>query len=149
MVNIYMKDAYRVAFYDVIKETQITTGYDLPEELEAYVVMLLAHFIDRHDYLPERSFAESYLKLRRPADLSAKELGDTCLFVTGVFPTYGRKHGLNRRYYQDIGIGSYEMVAEVMHPSLFTQLATHFHFLSDFIEITTNSAKQRHSNLFR
>ena len=134
-----MKDAYRVAFYDVVKETQAKTGYDLPEHLEAYVVMLLAYNIDRPNYLPEDSFAEAYLRLSRPADLSAKELGDTCLFVTGVFPTYGRKHGLNRKYFQDIGAGSYEIVAEVMHPDLFKELATHFHFLSDFIEITTHS----------
>jgi hypothetical protein len=144
-----MKDAYRLAFYDVVRESQETTGYELPEHLESYVVMLLAHHIDRPDYLPEKSFAEAYLSLQRPAGLSAKELGDTCLFVTGVFPAYGRKHGLNRRYFQDIGIGSYEMVAEVMHPDLFTQLATHFHFLSDFIEVTVNSAKRSHSNLFR
>src|SRR5210317_2490477 len=120
LLNTYMEDAYRVAFYDVVKETQAKTGYDLPENLEAYVVMLLAHNIDRPDFLPEDSFAQAYLKLSRPADLSAKELGDTCLFVTGVFPTYGRKHGINRRYYQDIGIGSYEMVAEVMHRDLFS-----------------------------
>ena len=144
-----MKDAYRLAFYDVVRESQETTGYELPEHLESYVVMLLAHHIDRPDYLPEKSFAEAYLSLQRPAGLSAKELGDTCLFVTGVFPAYGRKHGLNRRYFQDIGIGSYEMVAEVMHPDLFTQLAIHFHFLSDFIEVTVNSAKRSHSNLFR
>jgi hypothetical protein len=144
-----MKDAYRVAFYDVVKEAQAETGYELPVDIEAYVVMLLAYQIDRPDFLPELSFAESYLKLKRPSDLSAKELGDTCLFVTGVFPTYGRKHGLNRRYYQDIGIGSYEMVAEVMNMDLFTQLATHFEFLSDFIEVTVNSSKQKHSNLFR
>lgn len=144
-----MNDAYRLAFYDVIKETQATTGYELPENIEAYVVMLLAHHIDRTNFLPEDSFAEAYLKLKRPSDMSAKELGDTCLFVTGVFPTYGAKHGINRRYFQDIGIGSYEIVAEVMHTDLFTQLATHFDFLSDFIEITTNSAKQTHSNLFR
>jgi hypothetical protein len=144
-----MKDAYRVAFYDVVKETQSKTGYNLPENLEAYVVMLLAHFVERPDYLPNDSFAESYLQLKRPAGMTAKELGDTCLFVTGVFPTYGSKHGLKRRYFQDIGIGSYEMVAEVMHPDLFSQLAIHFHFLSDFIEVTVNSAKHSHSNLFR
>jgi len=136
-----MEDAYRVAFYDVVKETQAKRGYDLPENLEAYVVMLLAHNIDRPDFLPEDSFAQAYLKLSRPADYSAKELGDTCLFVTGVFPTYGRKHGINRRYYQDIGIGSYEMVAEVMHRDLFLQLALHFDFLSNFIEVVTNNNK--------
>jgi hypothetical protein len=144
-----MNDAYRVAFYDVVKETQANTGYELPEHLEAYVVMLLAHHVDRPNYLPEDSFAEAYLKLSRPGDMSAKELGDTCLFVTGVFPTYGRKHGLNKKYYQDIGIGSYEIVAEVMHTDLFTQLATHFDFLSNFIEVTIHSSKDVQSNLFR
>lgn len=144
-----MNDAYRIAFYDVVKETQADTGYELPEHLEAYVVMLLAHHIDRPDYLPEKSFAEAYLSLKRPAGMTAKELGDTCLFVTGVFPTYGRKHGLNRKYFQNIGIGSYEMVAEVMHTDLFTELAIHFDFLSDFIEVTTSAPKLQHSNLFR
>ena len=144
-----MNDAYRLAFYDVIKETQAETGYELPEHLEAYVVMLLAHHVDRTNFLPEKSFAEAYLKLTNPADYSAKELGDTCLFVTGVFPSYGRKHGINRRYYQKIGIGSYEMVAEVMHTDLFSQLAVHFEFLSDFIEISTNSSKHEMNNLFR
>ena len=145
-----MKDAYRLAFYDVVRESQETTGYELPEHLESYVVMLLAHHIDRPDYLPEKSFAEAYLTLQRPAGLSAKELGDTCLFVTGVFPAYGRKHGLNRKYFQNIGIGSYEMVAEVMHTDLFTELARHFNFLSEFIEVTTTAtAKYQHSNLFR
>ena len=144
-----MNDAYRLAFYNVVKETQAKTGYDLPEHIEAYVVMLLAHHVDRPDFLPEETFAQAYLKLSRPADYSAKELGDTCLFVTGVFPTYGKKHGLNRRYFQDIGIGSYEMVAEVMHTDLFAQLADHFDFLSDFIEVSTHSSKLQTNNLFR
>lgn len=144
-----MNDAYQSAFFDVVKETQAKTGYDLPEELEAYVVMLLAHYLDRTNYLPDDSFAETYLKLQRPADLTAKELGDTCLFVTGVFPTYGSKHGIKRTYYQEIGIGSYEMAAEVMHTDLFTKLAHHFTFLSDFIEVTITPAKLTHKNLFR
>lgn len=144
-----MKDAYRSAFFDVVKETQAKTGYDLPEHLEAYVVMLLAHYVERPDFLPEDTFAQAYLSLQRPAGLSAKELGDTCLFVTGVFPTYGSKHGLKRTYYQKIGIGSYEMVAEVMHPDLFTQLATHFEFLSDFIDSVTHSPTSVRNSLFR
>ena len=144
-----MKDAYRTAFFDIVKETQAKTGYELPEHLEAYVVMLLAHFVERPDYLPEKSFAEAYLKLSRPANISAKELGDTCLFVTGVFPTYGSRHGIKRTYYQKIGIGSYEMVAEVMHPDLFGQLARHFETLSDFIDSVTHSPTYVRNNLFR
>jgi hypothetical protein len=130
-----MKDAYTSAFYEVVQETKVRSGYELPEQLEAYVVMLLAHHMDRPDFLPESSFAETYLKLSRPVDYSAKELGDTCLFVTGVFPKYGAHRGLNRKYYSSIGIGSYEMVSEVMHKDLFSSLAKHFEFLSEFIEV--------------
>ena len=144
-----MKDAYTEVFYDIVRETQVDTGYELPEYIEAYVVMLLAYHIDRPNFLPEKSFAEAYMKLRKPADYSAKELGDTCLFVTGVFPTYGKKHGLNRRYYQDIGSTSYEMVAEVMNGELFNSLATNFVFVSDFIDITLRSSKHELNNLFR
>jgi hypothetical protein len=144
-----MKDAYTEVFFNIVKETKVETGYELPEHIEAYVVMLLAHNVERPDFLPKSSFAEAFLKLRNPADHNAKDLGDACLFLTGVFPTYGRKHGLNRRYYQDIGSTSYEMVAEVMNGELFSTLATHFVFVSDFIELTVNSSKLKHSNLFR
>ena len=144
-----IEDAYRLAFYNVVKDTQSRSGLELPEHIEAYVVMLLANFVDKPDFLPKESFAEAYLKLSRPGNLSAKELGDTCLFVTGVFPTYGRKYGINRNYYMKIGIGSYQMVAEVMHGDLFGSLAQHFEFLSDFIDTTIHSATELRSNLFR
>ena len=149
MLNIYMKDAYTEVFFNIVKETQVDTGYELPEPVEAYVVMLLAHNLDRPDFLPEDSFAEAYLKLRKPYDYTAKELGDACLFVSGVFPTYGARHGINRTYYQEIGSSSYGLVAEVMNGELFNTLATHFVFVSDFIDITIHSSKQKHSNLFR
>lgn len=144
-----MQDAYTNVFYDVVKESKGKHGYELPEDIEAYVVMLLASYIDRPSFLPEETFAQAYLKLSRPANYSAKDLGDLCLFVTGVFPAYGSKHGINRKYYQDIGSSSYEMVSEVMNPDLFVPLSQHFAFVSDFIELTIHSSKQKHSSLFR
>jgi len=143
-----MKDAYVNAFHGVVKETQATTGLELPENLEAYIVMLLASNMDKPNFLPERSFAEAYLKLRNPANYSAKELGDTCLFVSGVFPTYGKKHGLSKSYYQGIGISSYDMISEVLNGELFSQLAFHFCFLSEFIECAV-LPKQLNSDLIK
>ena len=143
-----MKDAYVDAFRSVVIDTQAETGFELPESIEAYVVMLLAHNLDRPDFLPEDSFAQAYLKLRRPGDYAAKDLGDACLLVTGVFPLYGIKHGLDRSYYQDIGISSYEIVSETLNGELFSQLSTHFVFISDFISEATRAAKRSHNNLF-
>jgi len=128
-----MKDAYTTAFYDVVKETQSTSGYELPQHLEAYIVMLLSDFVERTDFLPEKSFAEAFLSVQRVGQ--AKELGDVCLFVSGVFPTYKKRFGLSRKYFQDIGASSYERCS-IMNEDLFIQLATHFNFLSEFIEIS-------------
>ena len=141
-----MKDAYTTAFYDVVKETQATSGLELPHHVEAYIVMLLSDFVDRDDIPPDSTFAEMFLTIRNQQQ--AKALGDTCLFVAGAFPRLKARHGISRRYYQDIGSTSYEMASE-MNNELFPTLAKHFVFLSEFIEVTVNSPKLTHSNLFR
>ena len=139
-----MEDAYRSAFYEVVKETQDKTGYELPEHIEAYVVMLLSHQTDRPNFLPTTSFAEMFLTAHTPGQ--RKELGDTCLFVSGVFPYIGNKKGVNRSYYRDMGTTSYEMLSEHWHPELFSHLAKHFDFLSGFIEVLF-SQENKLSNL--
>ena len=146
MLNIYMKDAYTTAFYDVVKETQSNTGHELPQHIEAYIVMLLSDFVDRNDIPPDSTFAEMFLSIKDASQ--AKQLGDTCLFVSGAFPTYKKHQGINRRYFQDIGSTSYEMASN-MNTELFPVLARHFVFLSEFIELTVNSSKLTQSNLFR
>ena len=146
MLNIYMKDAYTIAFYDVVKETQSTSGLELPHHIEAYIVMLLSSFVERNDIPPESTFAEMFLTIKNKQQ--AKALGDTCLFVSGAFPKLKARYGINRRYYQDIGATSYEM-ASAMNNELFPALAKHFVLLSEFIEVTVNSPKLPHSNLFR
>ena len=129
-----MKDEYTTAFYDIVKEASETTGYQLPLEIEAYVVMLLADKIDKPNFLPETSFAESLLALKQPYRLSAKELGDTCLFVTGVFPEYG----ISVDYYSNIGKSSYTLIQQGMNIELFSSLATRFDFIREFINLTVN-----------
>ena len=136
-----MKDAYTSAFYDAVKETQEKTGYELPEHLEAYVVMLLASFVEKPDYLPEKSFAETYLILIQKRSPNIKALGDTCLFVTGVFPQYKNRYGLDIDYFSSIGSNSYLQVSEIMHPDLFVELGNKFSYIRDFISLTVNPTK--------
>jgi hypothetical protein len=137
-----MKTEYTNAFFDVVRETKETHGYDLPVELESYIVFLLASYLDRPNFLPESSFAEVYLKLERPYTQNAKQLGDACLFVTGVFPTYGARKGLDITYYSNIGKSSYSMASEYLNINLFDNLSTHFDVLREFIDISINKHKR-------
>lgn len=132
-----MKDEYTSAFYDIVKEATVTTGYQLPVEVESYVVMLLADKIDSPNFLPTTSFAEEFMKLKRPYRTNAKELGDTCLFVTGVFPEYGM--GID--YYSNLGKASYDMATDTLNIELFSTLSGHFDFIRKFINITITPVK--------
>jgi len=143
-----MNDAYVDAFRRVVQETQEETGFELPEHFEAYISMLLANYVDKTNFLPVPGFYQKYLKLKQEPRQNSKELGDVCLFVSGVFPSYGSKYGLNKKYYTQIGISSYEIAGEMLKYEMFFQLAKHFEVLREFIELTTNSQKFD-SKLFR
>jgi len=132
-----MRDEYFVPMNELIVHTRTETGYELPEDLEVYVSALLSSFIDKPKFLPERSFAEAYSALNTRDYISAKELGDTCLFLSGVFPKYGKRYGLNKGYYREIGSSSYDIASGILKISVFDLLAKHFDFVSEYIQITT------------
>ena len=125
MLNIFMQDAYVAVFQDVVSTAREQTGIEFPLHIEHYVVALLAEHVDRADFLPKNSFAESLLTVHNSR--TAKELGDTCLFVTGVFPNYG----IDRDYYISIGQTAYTRI----YTELFNTVSVHFATISDFINV--------------
>lgn len=117
-----MQDAYVQAFVELATSARETTGIELPAHIEHYVVCLLAVHVDRNDFLPKHSFAHSLMTIKRSGD--AKTLGDTCLFVASVFPTYG----VNEQYYTDIGRSAYNAIDLEM----FQTISVHFDTVKTF-----------------
>ena len=113
------------AFTELVSNTRTETGVELPMLVEHYVVALLADHVDKNTFLPEHSFAESLMTIRNSR--TAKELGDTCLFVTGVFPNYG----IDRDYYISIGQSAYTRI----DTELFNTVSVNFATISDFINV--------------
>lgn len=117
-----MQDAYVQAFVQLATSARETTGIELPAHIEHYVVCLLAVHVDKTDFLPKQSFAHSLLTIKRSGD--AKTLGDTCLFVTSVFPRYG----VNEQYYTDIGRSAYNAI----NLEMFQTISVHFDTVKRF-----------------
>lgn len=130
---------YNIVFHKLVQGTQTDTGYTLPDDIAHYLSMLLANYIDNPGFLPKVSFAESYSKLSHRDVLSAKELGDVCLFLSGVFPEYGERWGLNKTYYKSIGSSSYDIASRSLNHRLFYVLATEFDFVSGFLTCVTRN----------
>ena len=129
-----MSDEYISAFQNLINQTKEVYGYELPFPLEQYVVTLLANHVDRPNWMPEDSFIETYARIKNSRD--AKQLGDECLFLCGVFPDYGRRKGLDIEYYGSIGSTSYIRASQALNMMLFESLSIHFRFLSHVINLT-------------
>ena len=128
-----MQDAYVQVFADCVRKAREQTGIELPYHIEHYAVALLAVHVDRTDFLPKHSFAHSLYTIRNSR--TAKELGDTCLFVTGVFPRYG----VNRQYYSDIGKTAYSQI----ELDLFRDITLAFDTIQTLIHCTvTNQVQQ-------
>jgi len=125
-----MQDAYVQAFVRLATSAREETGIELPAHIEHYVVCLLAVHVDATHFLPKQSFAHSLLTIQRSGD--AKTLGDTCLFVTSVFPEYG----VNERYYTDIGVTAYNSI----NTELFQTISIHFETVKTFTRYACRGA---------
>jgi hypothetical protein len=130
-----INDIYIEAFRNVIHETERVTGYTVPEPVKTYVVMLLSSYMDRTNFMPNCAFIEELLSLY--SHRKAKELGDTCLFLTGVFPEYGKRYGIDKNYYIGIGMESYNIASRQLNDQLLKMLSDNFSYLQRFIEIST------------
>jgi hypothetical protein len=142
-----INDTYIEAFRNVVKETGRVYGYTVPEPVQTYVVMLLSSYMDRTNFMPNRGFTQELLSLY--SYRKAKELGDTCLFLTGVFPEYGKRYGIDKNYYMGIGMESYRIASEKMNDQILKMLSENFSYLQRFIEISTKPTILRDISICR
>ena len=132
-----MKDIYIRTFYTLIKERERETGFNMPDTVECYCVMLLAERVEKTDLIPDPSFAEKYLQLYSTKNhAEIKHFADDCLFFTSILPEYGNKRGLNMDYYATLGISSYYAYGDLVNESVYTQMGNYFYHLQKFLEST-------------
>ncbi len=127
-----IKDEYVSVFRDCLTDTSLKQGYTLPDDIEAYVAVLLGSFIDEPDFLPSPTFIEAYMNNTMPS----KDLADVCLFVRGVFPKYG-----NKSHITTIGKSSYDNAGRQLRMRMFEDISQNFEMVVKIIRISTRPAK--------
>lgn len=134
-----MSDQYVNTFFNFVKESQQQTGFTFPEQVEAYLVFLLADRTTKNNIIPDPSFAEKYLQLYHTNNFDEiKQFADDCLFFTSLMPMWGKRRGLGMDYYASLGISSYYAYSDLTNKLFYTQLGNWFYTLRDFLELTMN-----------
>lgn len=110
------------------------TGFTIPDLLEDYLVGLLSTRLRETELIPEPSFGERYLNLQElnRAHLF-QEYADQCLFFVSLLPEYGKRRGLDIKYYATLGIASYYSVGDAIQDDRFIQLGNWFYHLQKFL----------------
>jgi len=110
------------------------TGFTIPDLLEDYLVGLLSTRLRETELIPEPSFGERYLNLQElnRAHLF-QEYADQCLFFVSLLPEYGKRRGLDIKYYATLGIASYYSVGDSIQDDRFIQLGNWFYHLQKFL----------------
>ena len=122
--DIYVRESY-----DLVRRAECELTINLAHEIEAYVVHLFAHYLDK----PNVNTVPVGVKLLSAANLPVqsrkdvlKSVGDECLLINSM--EWGKTRWPTEVYYSDMGQMAYISRAYAQHPTedLFDGLALEF-----------------------
>ena len=144
-----METAYVTAFYNLVKITSENQGYEIPADIESYIVFFLAEYIKNRGFPPEKAFILTLNDIKKSGKVipRSKVFAEDCLFLTGFCPLYAKKHNINLKYYSGLGASSYYDYAYATRDDFFVKLGDLFEFLRDFVSEVLNSSPTNISDL--
>ena len=122
--EVYVKESY-----ELIKRAESTLTVNLPHDLEAYLVHLFAHYLDKPNVNTEplgvKLMSSNMLPTNQRKHI-LKEVGDECLIINSM--EWGKPKWPSNSYYADLGTTAYMSRAYAGRPpeGLFDDLAYEF-----------------------
>lgn len=122
-------ETYVKESYELIKEAETALSINLEHNVEAYVVHLFAHFLDK----PQVNTEPVGIKLMASANLPVaqrkvllKDVGDECLLINAM--EWNKRRWPTDTYYAEMGQSAYVTRAFVVRPieDIYDDLALEF-----------------------
>jgi len=122
--EVYVRESY-----ELIKEAEHKLTVNLDHNVEAYIVHLFAHFIDKPKINTEplgiKLLSSNQLPVKQRKTV-LKEVGDECLLINAM--EWGKSRWPSSSYYQQLGQTAYQSRAWITQPveEVFDDLAVDF-----------------------
>ena len=130
--------SYIRASWEIVMECESLSQVSLDEEMEAYLVHMMARNFCRTDFPPSIMCLE-FTRARTPEDF--RQIGDSCLFVDAW--DIQRATLVGRDYYEKLGQAAYTCAAGVSRPvdQLLSRIASEFSVLSRVLRVVKPRAE--------
>lgn len=135
-------------WHSLVKEASQASGIDLNEDLESYLVFLLMQHSRSTEMIAKPfalDFLESIKSSKRENQAILREVGDTCLIFSGLFPKSAARKRVGISYYVKLGQSAYGSLSGSYHNHLallFNELCEHFIQLMDVLHALRTSNPQ-------
>lgn len=140
MAALILEPTTTAQWQRLVQEASAHASRTLAEDLESYLVFLLARCCAQTDVL-QRVMALEYLHgLAAQGSVRnerLRDVGDYCLLFTGLFPHLARRRLVRISYFVEIGRSAYLQLSEAAHQSaanLYSDLSTAFVMLMDVLQ---------------
>jgi hypothetical protein len=130
---------------NIIHEAEIACSTTLPDELEAYVVMLMLRYMDKPELTRQIMATQLLEGLKQHAsarEASLQRVGDACLLFSGLFPGLAEKRLVKISYFINLGRGAYATVSRTSN-DLYALLAQQFVAIMDILQSIGQHAQQK------
>lgn len=141
MSYLILQTTITAQWQSLIKEAEDSSHLILGEELESYLVFLLARFTGK----PEIAKSVLALDFLQSAELRGqlqqnelRDVGDKCLLIAGLFPGRAQKKRVKISYFVRIGQSAYSVLASLSKfktAELYKTLGEHFVPLMDVLHV--------------
>lgn len=135
-MSLLTNNSTLILWQDVIKHAENRCSVRLKDELEAYLVTLLARYTNQ-PAVAKQIFATAFLEALQQHDRQRQaallHVGDQCLLFAGLFPHVAEKRHVKINYFVDLGRAAYIAVSNTAN-DLYSLLAMQFVVLMDVLQ---------------
>lgn len=127
-------------WHDIIHEAEAACTISLKEEVEAYLVFLLARYVNKPGFVKEiiaYEFMRGLKSGRSQQHSQMQDVGDKCLLFSGLFPHIADKKLVKISYFVNIGQAAYSTISK-QSTDLYGMLAGQFVTLMDVLQSIRN-----------
>jgi hypothetical protein len=126
-------------WHQLVTEAERHTQRHLAPETESYLVFMLMRFLGRPEIASSvvaMDYLEGLLLQGHSRDDKLRDVGDTCLLYSGMFPMRAKRRRVKVSYFVDLGRSAYLQLSDTLAIStaeLFQQLSDDFIPMMDIL----------------
>lgn len=135
-------------WYDMIHDAEASCSINLKEELESYLVFLMIRYTNRPEIANQiiaSEFLNSFDLTIKKREIALRDVGDTCLVFSGLFPKLAEKRLVKISYFVHMGESAYIAISQASN-DLYSKLANQFVSLMDVLQ-SLRANSNRHPDL--